>query len=57
LYCFDFFVKNQVTIRVWVYFLVFESISLINLSVSILIVSSFYYCSVVQLEVKDCYTA
>ena len=32
---FGFFVKNQVSIGVWVYFWVFESIQLINLSVGI----------------------
>ena len=37
-----------------VYFWVFNSISLINLSVSVLIPCRFYhYCSIVQLEVRD----
>jgi hypothetical protein len=54
LYGFGFFVKNQVSVGVWVYFWVFDSIPLINMSVSIPIpFSSFYYCSVVQVEIRD----
>jgi hypothetical protein len=54
LYSIGFFVKNQVSIGVWVYFTVFSSIPLIYLSVSIPIPCSFYYyCSVVQLEIRD----
>jgi hypothetical protein len=42
-----------VTIGVWVYFWIFDSIPLINLSVSVPKPCGFYqYCSVVQLEVK-----
>ena len=48
------FVKDQVTIGVWVHFWVFNSIPLIYLPVSVPIPCSFYhYCSVVQLEVRD----
>jgi hypothetical protein len=51
---FDVFAKDQVTKSVWFYFWVFNSIPLINESVSILIPCSFYhYCSVVKLEVRD----
>ena len=50
LYIFGFFVKDQVTISVWV----FNSILLIYLPVSVPIPCSFYYyCSVVQLGVRD----
>jgi hypothetical protein len=49
LYGFSFFVKNQVSIGVWVYFWVFSYSPLIHLSVSIPIPCSFYhYISVVQ---------
>jgi len=48
------FVKDQVTIGVWVHFWVFSSISLIYLPVSVPILHSFYdYCSVILLEVRD----
>ena len=48
------FVKDQVTIDVWVYFWVFSSIPLIFLPVSVPILSSFYhYCSEIQLEARD----
>jgi hypothetical protein len=54
LYGFAFFVKNLVSIGVWVYFWVFHSIPLTNLSVSIPIPCSFYhYCSVVKQEIRD----
>jgi hypothetical protein len=43
LYDFGFFVKNQVIIGVWVYFWVFNSIPLINLSVYMTIPCDFYY--------------
>jgi len=47
-------VKDQVTIGVWVHFLVFNSISLIYLPVSVLMPYGFYdYCSVILLEVRD----
>jgi hypothetical protein len=55
LYSFSSFVKDQVTISVWVNFWVFNSISLIYLHVTVPIPCSFYhFCSVVQLEVRDC---
>jgi hypothetical protein len=45
--------KNQVTITVWFYLCLFNSILLINMSVSPPIPCSFYhYCSVVKLEVR-----
>jgi hypothetical protein len=47
-------VRNQVSIGVWVYFRVFDSIPLTNLCVPIKIPCSFYYyCFVTQLEVRD----
>jgi hypothetical protein len=50
---FSSFVKDQVTIGLWVYFWVFNSISLIYLTVSVPIPCSFFhYCPVVQLEVQ-----
>ena len=50
---FNSFIKDQVTIGVWVYFWVFNSISLVYLSVAIPVPCSFYHnCSVVQLEVR-----
>jgi hypothetical protein len=46
--------RNQVSINVWFYFCVFDSIPLINVSVSVPICCSLYhYCSVVKLEVRD----
>jgi hypothetical protein len=54
LYIFGVFVKDQVTGSVWFYFWVFNSMPLINMSVSVPIPRSFYhYCSVVKLEVTD----
>ena len=51
---FSSFVKDQVTIGVWVHFWVFSSVPVIYLSVTVAIPYSFYhYCSVVQLEVRD----
>jgi hypothetical protein len=51
---FGVFVKDQVTVSVWFYFWVFNSIAMINLSVSVQILCSCYhYCSVVKLEVRD----
>ena len=51
LYCFGFFVKNQVSVGALVYFLVFNSIALIHLSVSIPVLSRFYcYFSEVSLR-------
>jgi hypothetical protein len=53
LYGFGFFFKDQVTLGVWGYFWVFNSIPLIYLSVSVPIPCSFYhYFSIVQLEVR-----
>ena len=54
LYGLGFFVKNQLSIGVWIYFWVFDLIPLINLSVSVPIPYSFYhYCSVSQLEIRN----
>ena len=51
---FSSFVKDQVTIGVWVHFWIFHYITLIYLSVSVPIPCSFYHnCSEVQLEVRD----
>jgi len=51
---FSSFVKDQVTIGMWVHFWVFSSIPLIYLSISVPIPCSFYhYYSIVQLEVRD----
>jgi hypothetical protein len=51
---FAFFVKDQVTIGVWVYFWVVVYIPLIYLPVPVPIPFGFYhYCSVVQLEARD----
>jgi hypothetical protein len=48
------FVKDQVTIGVWVHFCVFNSIPLIYMFVIVPVPCSFYHnCSVVQLEVTD----
>jgi hypothetical protein len=50
---FSSLVKDQLTIGVWVYFWVFNSISLIYLSATVPIPCSFLSnCSVVQLEVR-----
>ena len=54
LYIFGFFVKDQVSIGVWVYFWIFDSIPLIDLSFTVPIPCMFYhYCSVVQIEFRD----
>jgi hypothetical protein len=51
---FSSFVKDQVTIVVWVHFWVFNSILLIYQPVSVPLTCSFYqHCSVVHLEVRD----
>ena len=51
--CCCFFVKNEVYLGVWVYFGVFNSIPLINLSVSICMPCTFYYyCFLVQLDIR-----
>ena len=51
---FCFFVKDQVSIHVWVPFSISDCIQLICLSVSVPITLGFYhYCYVVQLEVRD----
>jgi hypothetical protein len=53
LYSFSSFVKDQVTIGVWVHFWIFNSIPLTYLSVIVPVPCSFYLnCSVVQLEVR-----
>jgi hypothetical protein len=50
---FSSFVKDQVTIGVWIHFWALNSIPLIYLSVTTSIPCSFYQnCSVVQLEVR-----
>jgi hypothetical protein len=47
------FVKDQVTIGVWIHFWVFNSVSLIYLSVTVAVLCSFdHNCSVVQLEIR-----
>ena len=54
---FHSFVKDQVTIGVWIHFWVFNSIPLVYLSVAIPVPCSFYHnCSVVKLEFRhgDC---
>jgi hypothetical protein len=59
LYVFGFFVKDKMPISVqsvlkWLFFWIFSSIPLINLSVSVSISRCFYHCcSVLQLEVRD----
>jgi hypothetical protein len=51
---FSSFVKDQVTIGVWVHFWVFNSIPLIYLPISVPIPCSFYHnCSAIQLEVRN----
>jgi hypothetical protein len=51
---FSSFVKDKVTIGVWVLFWVFNSIPLIYLPLTLPILYSFYhYWSVVQLRVRD----
>ena len=54
LYGYAFLVKNQDSVGIWVYFRVFCSIPLIILSICLPIPCSFYYyCSVVELEIRD----
>jgi hypothetical protein len=54
LYVFDFFVKDQESIGMWVYCWVFISIPLINLYVSASILCGLYhYWFVVQPEVRN----
>ena len=54
LYCFGFFVKNQVSVRLWIYVLVSHLIPLINMSAFMLIPWCFYYySSVVGLEIRN----
>ena len=54
LYGFGFFVKIHVSICMWVYFWVFNLVPLINLSVTTSMPCSFYYyCPVLQLEIRD----
>jgi hypothetical protein len=51
---FSSFIKDQVTISVWIHFWVFNFVPLIYPPVTVPIPCSFYhYCSVLQLEVKD----
>ena len=51
---FVIFIKNQVSLSVWIYVWVFNLILLINVSVFMLIVCSFYYYSSVgQPEIRD----
>jgi hypothetical protein len=55
LYIFIVFVKDQVSINVWFYFWVFNSIPLINVYVSLPIPCCFFhYYSVVKLEFRNC---
>jgi hypothetical protein len=50
-----FCIKHHVSIGVWIY--VFNSIPLINMSAFMPVPCSFhYYNSVVQIEIRDCYT-
>ena len=42
LYIFDIFVKDQVSVSMWFYFWVFNSIPLINVSVSVPTLGSFF---------------
>jgi hypothetical protein len=52
--CFSSFVKDQVTLGVWVHFWFFNSIPLIYLSVTVLKPCSFYHnFPVAQLEIRD----
>jgi hypothetical protein len=54
LYGFILFFKNQVSTGVWIHFRACNSIPLIIVFVPISIPCSFYYyCSVIQLEVRD----
>ena len=55
LYNFSFFVKNQVSIGVWIYIRVFYSVPFFYLFVFVPIPSCFYYSSfIVELEVREC---
>jgi hypothetical protein len=50
---FSYFVKDQVIIGLWVHFCIFNSISLIYVSITVPVPCSFYHnCSVVQLEFR-----
>ena len=54
LYTFGFFVKNQVSVGVWIYVWVLDFDSLINLSVFMPIPSGFSCSgSAVELEIRD----
>ena len=54
LYNFSFFVKNQVSIGVWINIRVLNSIPLVSLFVFIPIASCFHYCSpILELDVRD----
>jgi hypothetical protein len=49
-----FYIRNNMSIILWVYFRVFNTILLINMSIFMPIPCSFYYnCSPVQLEIRD----
>jgi hypothetical protein len=51
---FSSFVKDQVTIDVWVHFLVFNSIPSVSLSITVPLPCSVYHnCSIVQLEARN----
>ena len=51
---FSSFVKDHMTIGVWVHFWVFNSIPLIYMPVIVPVPCSFYHnCSIVQLEARD----
>jgi hypothetical protein len=51
---FGVFMKNQVPIGMCVYIVIFNSVPLINLPVSVLIPCNFFHhCSVAQLEMKN----
>jgi hypothetical protein len=54
LFSFVFFVKDQVTTAVWVYFCVYSFILFIDLSISVPIPCDLYhYCTVVCLEIRN----
>ena len=54
LYCFGFFVKNQMSVRLWIYVLVYHLILLINVSIFMLIPHCFYYySSVAGIEIRN----
>jgi hypothetical protein len=53
-YGFGFLRKDKMSIGLWVYFGVFDLIPFINAFVSVTVPCTFYYyCSVVQLGVRD----